>query len=57
MRLVDRFNQTTGSILTVITQLRIDKAEFNTSEYVAVRAFLEQAAERCREPIEMGSRQ
>jgi hypothetical protein len=42
------------STLIVITRLRIDKAEFTTSEYVAVRAFFEQASESCRRTIVLG---
>jgi len=49
-----RFNQTIDSTLTVITLLRIDKAMFTASEYVAVRTFFEQAAERCRIPMVIG---
>jgi hypothetical protein len=52
----NRVIQTTDSTLAVTTQLRIDKAIFTASEYVALRAFFEQAAERCRMPIANGSR-
>lgn len=53
----NRFSQTTDSTLTVITRLRIDKAEFSTSEYVAIRTFLEQVAETCGRAIVIGSPQ
>ncbi|MCX6835061.1 MAG: hypothetical protein NTW07_08010 [candidate division Zixibacteria bacterium] len=53
----NRVIQTANSTLVVITRLRIDKAIFTASEYVAIRAFLEQAAERCQKPIVVGSQQ